>query len=244
MHRFSGVLVVTVLILGGVQARATVEPFLGIVGISIGGLPPVGMGGTGFATVNGSGPGSHINTLSLPASPFATVGVVIPISDPAAFPIKGFKLTAHNGAGAFGGAPLGGVMPIAGVMKVCLFASCNAGPPANMIVPLTVVGAGGAATVATLVNITAIGAPWTTGTAAVGTLTINGFRHGPASLTSSTADFGEVQLVTPAFLSTNLGGSVVPILGVLDVYVPEPSTLLLLGSGVAGLLLLARSKRG
>jgi len=245
MRKLLGVLSVAVLLLGGVQARATVEQFSGVLGIQLATLPPVPIVGTGFATINGSGPGGHINTLQLSASPFNTAGFVLPVTDPAAAPIAGLVLTAHNGAGNFS-LPGGGVMPVIGVTKVCLFASCFASPPANLVVPLTPVGQGGAATVATLVNITAIGAPWTTGVAAVGTVGITGFRHGAASGTSSTGLLsGQIRLVTPVFVSTNISASaVVPVFGVLDLhFIPEPGTLLLLGSGVAGLVMIGRSKR-
>ena len=99
--------------------------------------------------------------------------------------------------------------------------------------------------VAAAVNITTIGAPWTAGTAAVGTATVNGFQHGAASLASSTAAAsGSVRLVTPLFISTNISGTaVIPAFGFLDLhFVPEPGTLLLLGGGIAGLVLLGRTK--
>jgi hypothetical protein len=46
-------------------------------------------------------------------------------------------------------------------------------------------------------------------------------------------------------MSLNLGvPQVVPTFGILDLhFVPEPSTLLLLGSGIAGLVLFGRTKR-
>jgi hypothetical protein len=116
-----------------------------------------------------------------------------------------------------------------------------------LTVPLNPVGAGGAAFVSTLVNLTAVGAPWTAGTASVGTLSVAGFHHGPASLTSSAAQgSGSIRLVTPVFVSTNIGAAaVVPTFGILDLhFVPEPTTLLLLGSGIAGLVLYGRTKRG
>ena len=245
MRKLLGVLAVAVLVLGGVQARATVEQFSGTLSIQLATLTPVPIGGTGFATINGSGPGGHINTLQISASPFATAGFVLPVTDPAAAPIAGLALTAHNGAGSFS-FPGGGVMPVVGVTKVCLFAPCLSSPPANLVVPLTPVGQGGAATVSTLVQITAIGAPWTTGTAAVGTVAIAGMRHGAASGTSSTGLIsGSIRLVTPVFVSTNIGASaVVPVFGILDLhFIPEPGTLLLLGSGVVGLVMIGRSKR-
>jgi len=73
-----------------------------------------------------------------------------------------------------------------------------------------------------------------------------GFQHGPASLTSSTAAAsGQVQLVTPILISNSLSDqAVMPAFGIMDLhFVPEPGTLLLLGSGMAGLVLFGRTKR-
>ena len=217
-------------------------PFTGSLSLFITAVePPVTIAGSGVATV--SGPGSHLATLALPASPFAATGVVLPITDPAAVPIYGFQLTAHNAAGTIMGG--GGPIPLAGVAKICLFAPCPAPPPANVTVPLSVVGAGGGATVSTLVNVTAIGAPWTIGTAAIGSITMMGFAHGPASLTSSTAAAsGVVQVVAPTFVSTNIGSSaVIAVFGVLSLhFVPEPGSMLLLASGLSALALAGRRR--
>jgi hypothetical protein len=183
-------------------------------------------------------------------------GLLVPVTDPAASPIKGVILTAHNGVANFGaggggagignGTPankFGGVMPINGFAKVCLFASC--GYPlnaANLNIPLSVVGAGGFTDVVGAVNLTVIGAPWTTGTASVGTIT----KMGSAAPNSNTGNgSGTVQLVTPIFISTNIAGAsaVVPAFGILTLhFVPEPGTLLLLGSGIAGLVAFGRSR--
>ena len=66
-----------------------------------------------------------------------------------------------------------------------------------------------------------------------------GFAHGPASLTSSTAQpSGALQLVTVSKVFTNLTGAFPeePLSGVLTLhFVPEPGTLALLATGVAGL---------
>ena len=89
-------------------------------------------------------------------------------------------------------------------------------------------------------NVTVIGAPWTAGTAAVGTVAITGFRHGAAWGTSSTGLLsGSVRLVTPVLVSTSIGAAaVLPSFGILDLhFIPEPSTMMLLGSGIAGLAL-------
>src|SRR5690606_21927742 len=151
--------------------------------------------------------------------------------------ILGVQVTAQNGAGNFN---LAGPMPILGQAKVCLFAPCAAPPPANVSVPLSVVGAGGTTTVSALVNLTVVGAPWTTGTAAVGADTVMGGTSGGGAVAG-----GSVQLVTPIFISTNIGASaVLPAFGILTLnFVPEPGTLVLLGSGIAGLVMFGRSRR-
>ena len=186
----------------------------------------------------------------MPSSPFATTGVVVAVTDPAAFPIQGVQATAHNATGSFDGGvggTLSGPMAILGFNKVCLFAPCSAPPPANVSVPVEVIGVGGTATASMLVNVTVVGNPWTTGATEVGTITQAGFAHGPASATSSTAiGSGVVRLVTPVFVSTNIGASsVLPVFGFLDLHlgVPEPGTVALLGSAVAGLLLAGRTRR-
>ena len=75
------------------------------------------------------------------------------------------------------------------------------------------------------------------------TRTVSGFAHGPASASSSTAKLGGViQFVTPTELLSNLEPPT-PIFTILKLHViPEPSLILLLGSGVAGLVLLGRSR--
>jgi len=101
-------------------------------------------------------------------------------------------------------------------------------------------------------------APWTIGqptmtihtpSSTVTTPTLpGGFAHGPASLTSSTAQTsGVVQLVTVTKIFTSLVGAFpeLPVIGVLNLhFVPEPGTLLLLGFGVAGLAAYGRRKPG
>jgi hypothetical protein len=84
--------------------------------------------------------------------------------------------------------------------------------------------------------VTVVGAPWTTATAAVGALTQMGFARGPASLASSTAQAsGEIQLVTPVLILNNLGAATtIPAFATLTLhFVPEPTTLALLGGGIA-----------
>jgi hypothetical protein len=229
-------------------ASAVLVGFNGEIAIRVGTLDPVLVLGAGVATVNGSSAGVHLNSFALPASPFATTGLVVPVTDPSASPIAGIAVTAHNGAGAFAGGTgtgtLGGSMPIFGVAKVCLLGPCKAAV-ANLSVPLSVVGVGGVATATGVVNLTVVGAPWTSGTAVAGTLSAMGFAHGPASLTSSTAqNSGTVRLVTPIFISTSLAAaSVIPAFAFLTLHpVPEPGTILLGGAAIVGLVAFGRRR--
>jgi hypothetical protein len=254
LQRLLGVLTVGALAFGAVQARAAALPFTGVLSLGLVGidgfgnpafLPPVAVAGNGAANVVSSG--NHINSLSIPASPFSVAKLVVPITDPLVSPLKGIQLTVHNGAGSFGGAPLGGAMPLDGIAKICLMKNCSF-PVANISVPLSVVGAGGTAAYGTSLSVavTVKGAPWTAGTQAVGTITQMGFVHGPASGTSSTAAAsGAIRLVTPIFISTDIPAqAVVTGFGVLSLhFVPEPATLLLLVGGIAGLVLFGRTKR-
>ena len=124
------------------------------------------------------------------------------------------------------------------------------------------VGIGGLITVGgeSAIRISLEAAPWTvhtavaidqtddnTGAAAFHNVTRMGFAHGPGSGTTSTAQpSGVLQIVTPNQVRTNLtlGSNVkVGILGELLIhFIPEPGLLLLLGSGIAGLVLLGHRR--
>ena len=100
------------------------------------------------------------------------------------------------------------------------------------------------------IKFTLQGAPWKIGVASIstdlGTVTRQGFAHGPASNTSSTAlPSGVVQFVTPLVMATNLAppDTIVPIFGVLRLhFVPEPGATLQLVVGVAFLTLIGHRR--
>lgn len=233
-------------------ADAAVLPFTGSFQVEIGSIVtafPV----SGAATVNGSGGGAQLVSLSIGAGQFATTALSTSVTAPSQFPIGGLQLTIANGAGAFGETSMGdlnGVMPLLGAAKVCLFGNCGAAV-ANLSVPLTVIGDGGMVAATGPVNVTVVGAPWTNGTASIQLpffptiYTRMGSAHGPASQPGSTAlPGGALALVTPIVVRTNIAADQPYVLGFATLtmhFVPEPSTLALGAGGLA--LLVAAGRR-
>jgi hypothetical protein len=211
-------------------------------------LTPVVVSGATAVTAVGvsRNAGGVITQLTVPKSLFQTQGFLLPVTDPAAAPIAGILVTESNATGMFTHASgkLAGPMPLVGVNKVCLFAPCTAGPPANLVVPIGVVGLGGAVTVSQQVNITALGAPWTVGTAAVGSVSITGFVKATALPTSMHGPGTAIELVTPIFVSTNIGASaVVPVFSSLNLVVPSPEPGIGAACGAAIAMLLVMGRR-
>jgi hypothetical protein len=199
----------------------------------------------------------------------------IPLTDPEhptlmTLKATGLRLGTQTFNGISGGPPLGskntGIPP--GEMNMCiLFPSCAAYLPFPFGTPSENVGigVGGSLTVNTFskgngLKVSIWGAPWTIGLASIKnvttetlngaittyTKTLQGFVHGPASGSSSTAAIsGVLQVITPVLIRTNLGAPDTWQAAWFEVrlhVIPEPGLLLLLGSGVAGLMLLGRSR--
>jgi hypothetical protein len=200
---------------------------------------------------------TRLDTLTIGASafmypnPFYTRSASVAVTDPAQDPIEGIViprrssdnnlLALSNDTGRFArdaNGTLAGTMPLRGAARLCLFASCDAEPIANVSVPLSVVGGGGTAFATAAIDLTVVGAPWTTETVAVGTMTAMGFADENGFPRQG------FKLVTPIAISTSLESApVIGWLGSLEMFVliPEPATIALLGAGIAGLAAYGRS---
>ena len=223
----------------GVPAGAAMLPFQGRLDVVFGQVPFfVSVEGSGVASVNGSGGlGGPLTALGLPAGVFHATA----LNFPGTGGIGQIRVTAANGAGSFALTPNGGggAMPLPGVVRLCLLATCDAAAN-QLLLPLDPVGAGGTAMVSGAVTITVEGMPWTKGLVVITTpgavTSLSGFGHGPLSNTGTTAQLGGVlELVTPAVVHTSIPGlDTLKGFAVLHLeLIPEPASAALAGLGLA-----------
>jgi hypothetical protein len=223
---------------------------------------------TGVVTLNASGTDTHLFVLRIaPSDPMDAEPV--PVTDPETTGTIASNIV--DGGQGRGGtfAPISGgstpltqnTLALAGVARVCLiFAGCGSSLPLILTQNngATGVGVGGIITIGYPgpIRISLINSPWQLHTATRINSTANGvtitrmhagFVHGPGSNTSSTAKpSGVVSLITPIqVLTKGIAGNTTKIALFTSLtlhFAPEPGLMLLLGSGVAGLALLGRSR--
>ena len=253
-----------------VSASAATLPFTGTLAIKVAELRDcqtgkpfyLTVGGVGVAEVTDDG-NAHLLSFTLPGGTFgpATLSRQFIGSGCSTLLLTLAQNLSGSFSGISGGPPGGGAMGLSGIAKLCLLFAPNCG--ANVPLPLTPTGGGagfgigGTATFTGAVAITMQGAPWTIGQpvmtihtpgSTITTPTLpGGFAHGPASLTSSTAQpSGALQLVTVSKVYTSLTSAFpeMPMTGILTLhFAPEPGTLLLLVSGAVPPILLAWWRR-
>jgi hypothetical protein len=182
-------------------------------------------------------------------------------------------LPASGNLGAQTGTPISpNTMALGGFFKVCiLLPGCDTYLPVPIANPTSGppfsrgLGIGGTGTVNTYSNgpglkMSLAFNPWTLGVGTMvnvsttdgttpvtnATVTVQGFKHGPASGTASTAaNSGVIQWVSPNRIvtTTDPPSQKLGVPAILRIrFMPEPGLLLLLASGVGGLVLLGRSR--
>ena len=171
-----------------------------------------------------------------------------------------------NISGALANSNLGvlpNTIPSTGGVTICLLIANPCDFQLNLLVGATSAGVqigggvGGILTIGGLgaIRISVVGAPYTVKTVSAVNRTENGlfdvfsehgFAHGPASITSTTAQASGVLQTITANHTTVIGPGDNDISGnisrVLTHFIPEPGLLLLFGSGAVGMALLGRKR--
>jgi membrane protease YdiL (CAAX protease family) len=262
LHMGLNLAVLFVVLAIAAPGAAAVMSWEGTLGFEFPGRAPTSSSGTGVATLNGSGGGSHLRTLRLDGGIGAHV--TLPITDPDTATLVSISVSAALGSGTlFPFAPPAsptrpqltqGELPVAGAIRFCLFVP---GCANHFSIPLTVstgtVGVGVGGTIGAA-QVTLQGAPWTVRSATVPVVTsggetvpvfASGWLHGAFSWSSSTAlSGGSVSLVTPVRVISGTASATRIFARLTIRFLPEPGWLLFLGSGLFGLAVLGHARIG
>ena len=230
MHRFLKFISAAGLAMAlATSAQAT--QFSGLLSYSLAGLAPV--------TASGTGSGNSPGPITIATTAWAATGPLLqPLAATAAPPLTAINLvmTAPGPCAALpGSCPLGGT------------ANALVGGAPFLIVPMSGLGVSGRQAFGPYGSFIDAQA-WQTGVvpitvAGVTLTTDNGAPIFTTGYDNRTAGgLGTVKLVAPGGLMSTLGGNLPLYVFMQLTFVPEPGTLLLLGSGIAGLAIIGRKR--
>ncbi len=245
MRKFLGLLFSAVMVVGvATAAQAGTLSMTGTLSLTIGALPPVTLASNGSTSIFVS---SGAGGFTEPAGIWGPAFVPLPKSLFTGVPqISGLTLTGFgNSTKIFNGTLGTATGGLAGNAVVTVLQSLN------LTIPLSVVGVSGATVQAGAgaIIITVKGQNWTTGIAAVtgvtsttpGTNVVN-TATGAGSDARTASHAGNITLVTGFQAITNVAGTLPGFAFQALTFVPEPGTLVLLGSGAIGLALYGRRR--
>jgi hypothetical protein len=226
-----------------VASTSQAAPFSGNVQFLLGVLPPITASGAGTGTSCGA-----CGAITIQPAGWGTVSTLVTLAPTAAPPLTAIEGFVSNPACNFGGAggPGGGVGGACGLGGT-VTALVNNGP--FLVVPLSAIGVNGRVTFGAFGSYIDAQA-WTTGTLPI---TVNGVTlttdNGAPAIdmgydNRGVGGVGTVKLVAPAGLMSTLAVTNFPLFVSMTLtFVPEPGTLLLLGSGVVGLVVMGQRRR-
>jgi hypothetical protein len=226
------------LLLMAAPALSAVLSVNGSVSLVIATLPPPTISGSGTGTSNGPG-----NPFTAPAGLFSgNPKISVPIS-PSFVGLTNVTVPANSINN-----PVGNFTVAGGTMGLSGSAFFNNGAGGN--IPLAPIGGGGTAmAVIQSIPVKLVGGIWQYSANKVfnakGAALANNITATATAYDNRTAGgIGTVQLVAQGFALISAGAlGNLPVFGVLTLtYTPEPGTLLLLGTGIAGLAVIGRKK--
>ncbi len=237
------------------QAAPVARTVISTLGIEVVGLDTIEVVNTGTVSTDSSGGVAGFGSVIIGAGLVnLTSKIVVPVTATSAIAsirVKAGNLGNNSGTLSVGGATVqapdevcpnggsacvaggayGGTLAITGIVSVII-------TPKAVTIPVDLEGAGLGVGGSTNSPFTFDAAPWTNGTGLVYTPNAPG---GVGLFGTGTHAGNSITFVTPTYV--NALGNLLPLFTVWEFNFPEPGTLMLLGAGVAGLVVVGRRRR-